>query len=99
MAHEEGAMANEQQELVEKVQALMTKKYGGTSTESMRKLFDAYDRDRDGKIDSGELETLLKDAGVGNAITRGAWIKGIINALDQNGDKRIDWDEFSKAVG
>jgi Ca2+-binding EF-hand superfamily protein len=92
-------MSKEQEELVEKVQALMSKKFGGASPEAMRKLFDAYDRDGDGKIDSGELESLLKDAGVGNALTRGAWIKGIISAMDQNSDKRIDWAEFSKAVG
>lgn len=92
-------MSKEQDELVAKVQALMTKKYGGTSPEAMRKIFDAYDTDHDGKIDSGELESLLKDAGVGNGLTRGMWIKGIISALDENGDKRIDWAEFSKAVG
>jgi Ca2+-binding EF-hand superfamily protein len=91
-------MSREQDELVQKVQALMSKRFGSSSPEARRKLFDAYDRDGDGKIDSGELEGLLKDAGVGNALTRGAWIKGIIAAMDQSGDKRIDWDEFSKAV-
>jgi Ca2+-binding EF-hand superfamily protein len=92
-------MSKEQKELVEKVQALMNSRFGGSSPEAMRKLFDAYDRDHDGKIRSGELETLLKDAGVGNALTRGAWIKGIMSAMDTSGDAAIDWDEFSKAVG
>ena len=92
-------MSREQEELVQKVQALMAKKFGASSPEAMRKLFDAYDRDADGKIDAHELEALLVDAGVGNAFTRGAWVKGIISAMDQNSDKRVDWDEFSKAVG
>jgi Ca2+-binding EF-hand superfamily protein len=92
-------MSREEEELVQKVQALMAKKFGGVDPESMRKLFDAYDRDGDGKIDARELETLLVDAGVGNALTRGAWVRGIVSAMDQNSDKRIDWAEFSKAVG
>jgi Ca2+-binding EF-hand superfamily protein len=92
-------MSREQEELVQKVQALMARQFGTVSPESMRKLFDAYDRNGDGKIEASELETLLVDAGVGNAFTRGAWVRGIISAMDQNSDKRIDWDEFSKAVG
>lgn len=91
-------MANEQQELVQKVQSLLQKRYGGTDTESVKKLFDAYDKDHDQKISSDELEQLLKDADVGNAFTRGAWIKGITKALDQNGDKEISWDEFARAI-
>ena len=46
----------------------------------------------------GPLEQLLKDADVGNGFTRGAWVKGVIGALDTNADKTIDWDEFSAAV-
>jgi Ca2+-binding EF-hand superfamily protein len=80
------------------VQALMSKKYGSSTTEACRKLFDDYDRDKDGKIDSKELEVLLKDAGIGNSLTRGMWIKGIVSALDENGDQKIDWSEFSKAI-
>ncbi len=92
-------MSREQEELVQKVQALMAKKFGDASPESMRKLFDEYDRDGDGKIEGHELEALLVDAGVGNAFTRGAWVRGIISAMDQDSDKRVDWAEFSKAVG
>jgi Ca2+-binding EF-hand superfamily protein len=90
--------SKEQEELIEKIQKLVVKKYGDTSLESMRKLFDEYDRDRDQKINADELERLLKDADVGNAFTRGAWVKGVIGAMDQNADKKIDWDEFTAAV-
>ena len=90
--------SKEQEELVAKIQALLEKKYGDTSLESMRKLFDEYDRDKDQKISPDELETLLKDAGIGNGLTRGAWVKGVVGALDQNGDKKIDWKEFTDAV-
>lgn len=90
--------SKEQDELVAKMQKLMTKKYGDTSETSMRKLFDEYDKDKDGKISADELEKLLKDADVGNALTRGAWVKGVIGALDKNHDKTIDWQEFQEAV-
>jgi Ca2+-binding EF-hand superfamily protein len=92
-------MSKEQEELVQKVQALMQQRYGDIGGESMRKLFDTYDRDGDGQVSGDELTQLLKDAGVGNSLTRGAWVKGIVKALDQGGDQKISWDEFSKAVG
>lgn len=90
--------SKEQEELVEKIQQLLKKKYGDASVESMRKLFDEYDRNKDQRIDAKELEALLKDASVGNALTRGAWVKGVISALDQNADRTIDWDEFTAAI-
>jgi Ca2+-binding EF-hand superfamily protein len=90
--------SKEQAELVEKIQKLLTKKYGDSSVENMRKLFDEYDRDKDQKISPDELEKLLKDADIGNSFTRGAWVKGVIGALDQNADKKIDWDEFTAAI-
>ena len=88
----------EQEELVEKIQKLLKKKYGDSSIENMRKLFDEYDRDKDQKISPAELETLLKDADIGNSFTRGAWVKGVIGALDQNADRKIDWAEFTAAI-
>jgi Ca2+-binding EF-hand superfamily protein len=91
-------MGNEQQELVDKVRALMVKNYGSDDEASLRKLFDAYDSDHDGKIGKKELEALLKDAGIGNGLTRGAWVKGVIGALDENDDNLIDWAELSKAL-
>jgi Ca2+-binding EF-hand superfamily protein len=90
--------SKEQAELVEKIQKLLQKKYGDSSVENMRKLFDEYDRDKDQKISPDELERLLKDADIGNSFTRGAWVKGVIGALDQNADKKIDWDEFTAAI-
>jgi Ca2+-binding EF-hand superfamily protein len=90
--------SKEQEELVEKIQKLVRKKYGDASMESMRKLFDEYDVDKDQKISPQELERLLKDADVGNSFTRGMWVKGVVGALDKNDDKKIDWDEFTDAV-
>ena len=90
--------SKEQEELVAKIKILLNQKYGDESMESMRKLFDEYDRDKDQKISPEELERLLKDANIGNGLTRGAWVRGVVGALDQNGDKKIDWKEFTDAV-
>jgi Ca2+-binding EF-hand superfamily protein len=91
-------MSAEQKQLIEKIEAMLQKKYGSTDEASMKKLFDEYDANADGKIDKGELSQLLKDADIGNALTRGTWVKGIIEKLDQNGDKAISWDEFRVAT-
>lgn len=91
-------MSGEQQQLVEKIQALLQKKYGNTEEASMKKLFETYDANADGKIDKNELTQLLKDADIGNSLTRGAWVKGIMEKLDQNADKAISWDEFKGAT-
>ena len=91
-------MAGEQEELVSRIRELLNKKYGDTTVASMRRLFDHYDTNHDQKISEKELEQLLKDANIGNGLTRSMWIKGIVGALDKNGDKHIDWAEFSAAV-
>jgi hypothetical protein len=95
----EGNMSKEQEELVQKVKALMQKKFGADDAAALRKLFDAYDANKDGKIDRRELESMLGDAGIGNSFTRGMWVKGVMGELDTNADKLIDWDELSKALG
>lgn len=87
-------MASEQQQLVDAIGTYLQQNFGGRSPESMRKLFDRYDVDRDGKITKPELTQLLKDVDIGNSLTRGAWVRGIIDKLDSNHDKAISWDEF-----
>jgi Ca2+-binding EF-hand superfamily protein len=91
-------MSNEQAELVMKVKALMQRKYGATDAAALRKLFDEYDRNQDGKIDRRELESMLSEAGIGNSFTRGMWVKGVMGAIDQNGDQVIDWSELSQML-
>jgi len=91
-------MSNEQQELVAKVKALMQRKYGATDVSALKKLFDEYDRNHDGRIDKRELESMLDAAGIGNSLTRGMWVKGVMGAIDQNGDHTIDWDELSRVL-
>ncbi len=37
---------------------------------------------------------MLKDAGIGNGFTRGAWTSGVIKELDKNKDGAIAYSEF-----
>ncbi len=91
-------MSNEQEELVTKVKALMQRKYGATDVNALRQLFDEYDRNHDGRIDKRELEAMLDAAGIGNSLTRGMWVKGVMGAIDQDGDQTIDWNELSRVL-
>ncbi|HEX5063740.1 MAG TPA: EF-hand domain-containing protein [Kofleriaceae bacterium] len=77
-------------ELKQKVQRLVTSKFGG----DYKKAFDHYDGDQDGKMTKDEIKQMLSDAGVGNGLTRGAWADGILKKLDMNHDSGVQWGEF-----
>jgi len=81
-------------ELKDKVSKLVNKKFGG----DYKKAFDYYDANKDAGVDAAELKKLLEDAGVGNSLTRGAWVKGIMNRLDTNKDGKIQWSEFESVT-
>jgi len=83
-----------ERELKTKIKALVSVRYGG----DYQKAFEAYDPDGDGAIDKAGLTRFLSDAGVGNGLTRGAWVKGIIGKLDGNGDSKIQWTELQAMV-
>src|SRR6476646_7822958 len=85
-------MASEEQKQAvdDNVTALVTTRFGG----DYRAAFAHYDADRNGTIDKDELKALLKDAGIGSGLTRWAWAKGIMGAVDTGGDGSISWEEF-----
>jgi Ca2+-binding EF-hand superfamily protein len=90
-------MATEAQkeELREKVARLVGTRFGG----DYHRAFEHYDNNKkDGKISKGELVEFLKDAGVGNLLTRGAWADGIMAELDADGDGTISGPEFEAAL-
>jgi Ca2+-binding EF-hand superfamily protein len=84
------ASEDQRRELDEKVTALVKSRFAG----DYQAAFTHYDADQSGTIDADELKTLLHDAGIGNALTRGAWVRGIIKELDADGDGGISWAEF-----
>jgi Ca2+-binding EF-hand superfamily protein len=82
-------------ELRDKVSKLVRDKFGG----DYHKAFEHYDDDvKDGKISRRELAKLLGDAGVGNWLTRGAWVSGIIAELDTDKDGSISESEFEEVL-
>ena len=84
--------SREELELIDKVQRLVRVRFQG----NYKRAFDHYaGRRRDGgQIDRDELMVLLKDADIGNALTRTAWVSGIISKLDKNGDGLISFSEL-----
>jgi hypothetical protein len=76
-------------ELVRRVKAL-----GETRGETPTQLFAAYDRDRSGGLTRAELRALLADAGVGNVITRGAWVDGVFAKTDKDRDATLTLAEL-----
>jgi len=89
---------SKQKELVQKIDTHLRRKYGNSSDSSQRRLFQEHDKDGDGKINSDELDGLLKAADIGSAISRGFWVRGIINRMDTDGDGMISWDEYLHAI-
>lgn len=87
-----------QEELVSKINALLIKKYGNSSEGSQQRLFNEHDKDSDGLIDSKELSALLIEAKIGNSITRGSWVRGIIRHMDTDQDGQISWPEYRHAI-
>jgi Ca2+-binding EF-hand superfamily protein len=82
-------------ELLDKVSKLVTDQFGG----DYHKAFDHYDGDvKDGKISKRGLTDLLGDAGVGNWLTRSAWVSGIIAELDTDKDGSISAAEFEDVL-
>jgi hypothetical protein len=71
---------------------------------AQKSLFDMYDKNRDGRLSSSELNVLLADAGIGNTMTRGMWVKGIIGNMDRPApitgqlDGQISWPEYLAAI-
>jgi Ca2+-binding EF-hand superfamily protein len=89
-------MATEAQrkELQDKVSRLVTARFGG----DYHRAFAHYGRTPDGKIAREALVGLLKDAGVGSWLTRGAWADGILAALDADQDGTISEAEFEAVL-
>lgn len=91
-------MSSNERELVTKIDTLLRKRYGNATNNAQHQLFTSFDKDGDGKITDGELSDLLKAAGIGNGITRGAWVRGIMDIMNTDGEPGITWDEYLSAI-
>lgn len=70
----------DKQELIAKLKALCLKRYG--KEDAWPELFSSYDGNKDEHIDHDELVTLLDDAEIGNAFSRGHWATGIMQQIN-----------------
>ena len=84
--------------LVARIHELMRGRFGGSDAVALKRLFDAYDTNGDGQIDRDELARLLADAGVGNELTRKAWVRAAMRQLDTDGSQTISYRELETIV-
>jgi len=75
--------------LREKVSTLVDAEFGGDYADAFR-----HYADGDGKVSKDGVKALLRDAGVGNSVTRWAWAGAVIAKLDVDRDGSISWPEF-----
>ena len=90
------ASEEEKKELVEKLVALVEERFDG----DYKAAFDNYanKRSQSGSVDADELSDLLKDAGVGNAFTRGFWVDGVMAEVDKDNDGFITYSELQSIL-
>ena len=85
-------MSDPKRELKEKVTALINQRYGGDWDRAFRHY--AGLSGIDGVVEPSDVKQLLKDADIGNGMTRGAWTSGIMDELDTDKSGGISWGEF-----
>ena len=90
------ATEQEKQELIGKLEALVQERFDG----DYKAAFDNYanKRSQSGSVDADELSDLLKDAGVGNAFTRGFWVDGVMAEVDKDNDGFITYSELQSIL-
>jgi len=86
------ASEGQKQELRQKASTLVDAKFGGDYAIAFR-----HYADRNGKVSKDGVKTLLRDAGVGNSLTRWAWAGAVVAELDVDRDGAVSWPEFVAA--
>lgn len=89
---------NPETELITKVKKLITDRHGVDDQRALRSTFEAYDRNGSGRLEAEELTRVLEDAGIGNKLTRGMWVKGILSKLAREASDALSWNDFASAV-
>lgn len=67
----------------------------GPSDDDVKQVFEQFDADNSGFIDKAEIQKVCEALGVEAS---SADIEDLIKAADDNGDGKISFDEFKKAV-
>ncbi|PRQ45614.1 putative EF-hand domain pair protein [Rosa chinensis] len=67
----------------------------GSSREELKKIFDKFDKNGDGRICCDELRAIFLELG---SETTSEEVKTIMAEFDKDGDGRIDLDEFAEVL-
>lgn len=81
-------------EVIDKVQNLVKTKFKGDYLAA----FTTYDLDHNGHLGPKDINKILEDCGIGNWLTRGSWVSGVISALDLDHDGVISVPELVAAM-
>ena len=61
----------------------------------LREVFETFDKDKNGSIDAKEIKEVCESMGIQ---ADGDDIKDLIKQADEDGNGKIEFDEFKKAV-
>ncbi len=79
-------------EILKKIRILITQKF-----DSPEEAFKFFDKDKDGFLTKKELKALVKEADV-NRFISGTVAAKMIEALDEDKNKKFNWKEFKSSV-
>ena len=79
-------------EILRKIRILITQKF-----DSPEDAFQFFDKKGSGSLGRSELRELIKDAQV-NRFISGMVADKMIDGLDGDGDRRLNWNEFKRAT-
>ncbi|XVE53215.1 hypothetical protein DITRI_Ditri02bG0186100 [Diplodiscus trichospermus] len=66
------------------------------SLEEIKEAFDVFDENKDGFIEATELQRVLRCLGIKEALVQLEECRRMIRVADEDGDGRIDFNEFLK---
>ena len=84
--------SNKEKEILNKIRIVITGNF-----DTPEKAFAFFDKDIDGYLTKNEILELLKKAEISGFI-RGIVASKLIEGYDFSNDKKIDWQEFKKAI-
>ena len=79
-------------EIINKIKILIANKF-----DDPKDAFDFFDKNKDGALSKKEIKKLLKSAKV-SGLLRSIVATKIIEGLDKNGGKKVEWKEFQTII-
>lgn len=80
--------------ITDAIESLCVKRLGAVTPDNMKSLLFSYDGNGDGRLEFKELKALLTDADALVPFLPNKAPTGIIDKMDTDGDRAINWEEF-----